>query len=311
MRGTEWTLNGRGVRARRAAVLVASLVVVSAGCTGTDDDSAAPTPTTTTVPEPTTQPSATPEATELPAAQAAQGDAAALERVIAAQEATMNADTARFVMEQQFEGVGEEQQVATSAEGAIDFATSEIEMTMDNSMITGQQGGGMIEMLIAGETVYMQMPDMGGQWISVPSDSEALGSGFDPTRSFNDVADSIKSAVEAGEEEIRGVSTTRYDVIVDLDLQLANANDDARRTEIQQQIDLFGSTELPTSMWIDEDNLIRRQQNDLVLSDPAMGEVTIAQNIEFFDYGVDLDFEIPTNVLDISDLASEFPTEAP
>ena len=187
---------------------------------------------------------------------------------------TAQVEAYEFVMEFGMDGIPELPGGLTfSAEGAIDPANQRMRMRMDlNSlfdavpagtsdeelqMMSALLGDGIIEFIADGDTVYMSWALFSAifgadtKWISF-SDPEAnghllsgfggvnvnqFGSGPDAFLSFFLGVDSIE---ETGRFVIRGVETTRFSGVIDLDQALA-LSDPAERAALQAQIDELGA----------------------------------------------------------------------
>ena len=97
---------------------------------------------------------------------------------------------------------------------------------------------------------------------------------------------------KVGTEDVRGVSTTRYQAKVDLDkvADQAPANvREAYRTSIQSLEQGLGTHEIPVDVWVDSKNLVRRLSEHLPLA--AGGKVDFA--VDFFDFGTPVTVSTP------------------
>jgi hypothetical protein len=65
---------------------------------------------------------------------------------------------------------------------------------------------------------------------------------------------------------------------------------------VEAQLDQLGDAEMPVDVWVDADGLPRRLQIDLGGMVAAMGldGGSAVMTIEFFDYGVPVDIEVPS-----------------
>lgn len=322
------TARGRGVRRRtrgtrvrrtpgRFTALVVSLLIVAAGCSGSDEVAPAATDATGAAAA-----TAAPTATTAAATDGAGtvSDQEILDRLAEAQEATQAAGTAGFSLTQEITGIpgeateateadtgGEGRGLATSAEGSLDFDTGGLRMTITNQAATSLPGGGEVELLVDGETLYIRSPDTGGQWLSLPAADQDIDDELDPTGLLDDLTEAAVSAEEVGTEEIRGVETTRYEVTVDLEQQLEAATEPEEQEQLQRRIDTLGNPLVPTSLWIDADGRLRRQANEITIAGPDGEEVVVSQTIEFYDFGTDVDLDPPEDVVSLPDLP--LPTE--
>jgi hypothetical protein len=151
--------------------------------------------------------------------------------------------------------------------------------------------GGEIEMVVIDESVYLRLPpDVGlpTPWVKVQSDGsdplsaqmapliDQMTSSFDLEQSFETIA--AASSIDRGDTDvIDGVDVTEYVVTVDVSKLPAD------------QLGGVAPEDLPFdeviySLWIDDDDLLRRYTNDL-------GEVTTDTTI--FGYGEPVEIEAP------------------
>jgi hypothetical protein len=199
---------------------------------------------------------------------------------------------------------------SVSSEGAIDFAAGRGSMSVDLAGL-GLPGGGKAEMVYAGSTIYMKLPPgfplpSGGKpWFLL--DLEEIGKqtgvdlkelqqlgGNDPSNQLQLLAGASEDGVkEVGTETVRGVATTRYDAVVDLNKAAAQAPESARRA-ITQLVERLGGSSMPVSVWIDADGLPRRFEQTLTVGPAAGADAqTVRTRIEFYDYGTPVTVTIP------------------
>lgn len=307
----------RRARCRRVIAPAVALLVAVAGCTGSGEVDTAVSGATEAA---TAQPTAAPRGT---AGGGVDGSAAdmsgdeVLDRLAEAQEATRAAGTASFTLVQEITGVdgqatedgvaGGNRGLATTAEGSLDFDSGGLRMTITNQAATALPGGGEVELLVDGDTLYIRSPDTGEQWLSLPAADQDIDDELDPTGLLDDLTEAAVSAERIGTEGIDGVETTRYEVTVDLQEQLDAATDPERQEQLQRRIDTLGDSLVPTSLWIDEEGRLRRQANEVTISGPDGEEVVVSQTIEFRDFGGDVDLAPPEDVVSLPDLP--LPTE--
>jgi hypothetical protein len=233
----------------------------------------------------------------------------------AAPEAADAAGTARFeltfaISDPEF---GE---VAFGGTGAYDTDAGRMEMELDlGAMLAGlaPDTEGMpegidepVEILIDGTTTYVRIPfleALTGEagWLSASAedlgpaeDLLGLGAGStDPSQvleALRGVADDVEVA---GEDEVRGVPTTRYTATVDLAAAVAEVPE-AQRAQVEEQLEaLDGDGTVPVEVWLDGDGLVRRMAMDLAGVVPG-GTGTATMTMELFDYGEPVDIEIPS-----------------
>jgi hypothetical protein len=112
----------------------------------------------------------------------------------------------------------------------------------------------------------------GKSWMRIDLDKAAKQQGFDldvlgtsgPSQDPTQALDYLKGAgasTKVGTEEVRGVKTTHYRVDVDLRKALKDSKSKAAKETIDKLIETMdGSTTMPVDVWIDADNLIRRER---------------------------------------------------
>ena len=245
---------------------------------------------------------------------------------------TAQVEAYEFVMEFGMDGIPELPGGLTfSAEGAIDPANQRMRMRMDlNSlfdavpagtsdeelqMMRALLGDGISEFIADGDTVYMSWALFSAifgadtKWISF-SDPEAngdllsgfggvnvnqFGSGPDAFLSFFLGVDSIE---ETGRFVIRGVETTRFSGVIDLDQALA-LSDPAERAALQAQIDelgAYGLGSLPLDVWIDDDGYLRKFTMTFDFSELgglAGGPTEMYVSLELFNFGDAVSITLP------------------
>ena len=169
-----------------------------------------------------------------------------------------------------------------------------------------------MQIVVDGTRSYMRFPMLDaltGQsgWLSVTpedmgmaSSAFGLGAGADDPAQLLETLRGVADDVEVtGEEEIRGVATTGYHATIDLDRALAEMPADQREAVAPLLKQLDGSLgEMPVDVWIDADGLARRMRMNMDgLMASAMGGAAgggrASVTIEFFDYGDDIEVEVP------------------
>jgi hypothetical protein len=218
-----------------------------------------------------------------------------------------------------------------SATGAIDATSKLGEATFTFSGEGGQAeaiSGSMGEMDVVydfteGFVMYMNWPFFREQipnakkWLRMDLQKIGEEMGFDlaglmqagqgnPLQGL-DYLKGASDIQEVGEETIRGIDTTHYEAVVEFD-SLAETSPDVADS-LENLKELTGIEEIPMEVWLDADGLPRRVEyvfdynpsDDAPVGTPS-GQMEIAN--EFFDYGVDLDIEVPpsSEVTDLYEL---------
>ena len=248
--------------------------------------------------------------------------AAAVSALQGAPDAVAAAGTARFemVMDMTLEGESAEM-VAT---GAIDRAAEQMQMELDmGSMfeaLAAAEGEPLPpgfsepwEMVADGSTFYLRAPifELAGVdgWLSMtPEDlgtsAGAMGFGggaYDFTQTLEALRGAAGEPEVVGEEDVRGVATTRYRLDLDLAEAIASAPEEQREQLEAAFEQMGGSADLaagviPVEAWVDEDDLPRRIRMDMtsMLRTMGQGEGSVTMTMDFFDFGDDVAIEVPS-----------------
>jgi hypothetical protein len=242
--------------------------------------------------------------------------AAAISALRAAPDAVAEAGTAAFevVMDMTVEG----QTFQLTATGVVDAAAERMSMEMDMGSMFEQlaaETGEEIpagfdapwEMVADGSTFYMRAPmfEMFGAsgWLSMtPEDlgtsEEAMGLGagaYDFTKTLESLRGVVGEPDVVGQEDIRGVATTHYAAMMDMEEALANVPEE-QRAALEAQLDQLGDAEIPVDVWIDGDDLPRRMRMDMgaMFASLGLGDGGVTMTMDFFDYGEPVEIDIPS-----------------
>jgi hypothetical protein len=113
------------------------------------------------------------------------------------------------------------------------------------------------------------------------TDEEHIGEELSPQRLLTMLRDASQSTERLGEEDVRGVGTVRYRLVVECeDVKLADCE----------------NATTPVDVWIDADGFVRR----IAVTEGVASPFTF----EFFDFGAALSIEAPDedDVVDIGQL---------
>ncbi len=210
--------------------------------------------------------------------------------------------------------------------GAFDYESGDGKFSMDLGSLgaSGAPGApsGAIEYLMVDGTVYMSADLFGSlsssplldgkKWLSIdPKDAGVPGSSatgqVDQTNpeSTVDALRGVSGDVQdLGKESVRGVQTTHYRALVDLQKAIAKAPK-AQRDKVAENLSKLGTADVPMDIWIDGKGLPRKMT---MAFDGGAGSTlagaSVSETFEFFDFGANVDVEAPpaSEVLDMSEL---------
>jgi hypothetical protein len=220
-----------------------------------------------------------------------------------------------------------------SGDGAFNYETQQGELTYDFGDLfaaTGQSLPGAdepIEIILDENVIYMKWGLLSSvlpgakEWIKVDVEALAGQEGIDLSQlqSINQgdpsqILEYLRasgSVEEVGTEEVRGVETTHYKGVIDLDKVAELAPEDVR-AQLQQSVDQLkeqaGVSELPVEVWVDGDGLPARIQYSFDGSIAAAATGTDTEGfttiftMELYDWGTDVTVE-PPPASEVSDLA--------
>jgi hypothetical protein len=192
----------------------------------------------------------------------------------------------------QMEGTLESEGLNADSTGAARYPNSGQGPDLSMTVNLPPEQGGEIEMVVIDESVYLRLPPEAGlptPWVKVQSDgsdpisaqlaplTEQLTSSFDLAQSFEPIA--AASSIDQGDADvIDGVDVTEYVVNVDVSKVPADAFGGVVPEDLPFD-------EVTYSLWVDDDNLLRRYTNDFG------GYVT--SDVTLFGYGEPVEIEAP------------------
>lgn len=187
-------------------------------------------------------------------------------------------------------------------------------MTMQMPAIGGAELG-EIEVRTAGLVVYMRMPFFQEiaprlkPWIKLDLREEGkdLGIDLDALMELSSQTDPTKAleflraagdVEELGSATVRGVQTTRYKSVIDLeryaDQLEKNGGGKAAASAIRKVIELTGESTMPIELWIDDDSLVRRMVwEQTTAAGDGQAPTVVKATMDLFDYGADVNVVIP------------------
>jgi hypothetical protein len=212
------------------------------------------------------------------------------------------------------------QTLRMTGDGEFDAEGKRGHMTMAYT-VAGQKL--VTEMVLELPVMYMRLPaELGAQlpsgkrWISIDLDEVGQELGFEFQQlmqaSQSDPSQSLQYLRGAaglrtvGQEEVRGVETTHYRGTVEF-RRLAEQFPEMKES-IDRLIELTKVEQVPTDVWVDDDDLVRRMgfaYNDMQFAPGQRGDMSMT--IELFDFGTDVDVETPPadQVIDLQELLGQ------
>lgn len=184
---------------------------------------------------------------------------------------------------------------AVTGRGVMDLADGTSELTMGDA---SQQ----LEQRVVDQVLYQKPPKgQGGlpggkSWMKI--DLKRLrASGASGSSQVSDPSDSFayskslseKDVKKVGDAKVHGVSTTHYQVMLDID-KLAKG-DAKQAKKMREQL----GDDVPVDLWIDDKGLTRRQQIALSAKSSKGGDGQVKTVMDFSDFGTDVDVDAPAS----------------
>jgi hypothetical protein len=223
-----------------------------------------------------------------------------LESVAHAATTTRQAGSSRMAMEMSIEVEGKTLKVP--AHGAFDYKRMRGWMEMDLGPLGAAAGKSAprITMLFEGTTTWLQVPpelsaQAGGKpWMRMTggrSDGSMGMQSPDPSQLLETLRGVSDSVEKLGRTSVRGVKTTHYRAL--LDMQKAMAQAPAReRKQAKSMLQLFGLAKVPADLYLDNAGRVRRME---LKYEYELFEQKLAAEVEvdLFDFGVRVPFARP------------------
>lgn len=241
------------------------------------------------------------------------------EVVLAAASETVADKSSRIVFQMKMAGQPDVPGGLTiTGDGAFDYAARRGAMTMTIPPIGGVEIG-QIQAVFDGTTIYEKFPQsfaqfLGGKpWIKIDIAALSKLSGVDfstlmqaqssdPTQALQYLRGAADDVTEVGEEEIRGEQTTHYKATLDFDKAAAAAPAE-QQAALRQVAQLYGGQQVPSDIWVDDEDRLRRMTFTVDLSKLQLpqgtdtSEVKPTGTMEFamdlFEFGVTVDATPP------------------
>ncbi len=245
---------------------------------------------------------------------------------------TMNAKTAQFNLKVDLQASstsGSKESTAITGSGAVDFSTSDFEMTVNAPT------GGATKIIESNGILYVQVPPAaesqipgGKPWASInlnEIDESKLGKSFSqlasadadsPAQALQDLGSVSNQVTRFGTSTIGGMVTTEYRAQVDLNkvASKVEAKDGQKAAQkIQNEEKALGTNSIPVEVWVDSTNLVRQFQARLPLP-PASSGATNGKGQETLtmtlsDFGAAVDVTPPPSG-EVADITSQVMSES-
>lgn len=221
-----------------------------------------------------------------------------------------------------------------NSSGAFDFGAHRGRLSMDISSLGVPGLGQKIDAVFDysnGLVIYMHFPqlqaELGKAWVSLDASSMMQRSGVnvnvgsimqaqsgDPASGLRFLAAASKVTV-VGTETVRGVSTTHYRVVEDLN-KAVQQSPPSIRSEMQKAVAYYKVPQLPVEVWVDDQNLVRRLEFSISPSQlnlPAQTRAaveasgTITMRLEMYNFGTAVNASLPPagDVVSLDSLMSQ------
>jgi hypothetical protein len=214
-------------------------------------------------------------------------------------EKMTDAGSSRMSWDMNVEAAGESGEM--TGDGVFDYRRNVGRITFDLSALEPELE--KMEIIFDGTVLYVsgfgEEVAPGKSWMKIDTTKVPGGSQLGALGQFDSPAEELqylravsKEVEEKGEDEVRGVPTTRYRAVIDVrklgDVAASEAPPQLRKEVRREATALFeeaGIDEAPMDVWLDGDGLPRKMTLELafeVEGEKAKTEISV----EFFDFGV-------------------------
>ena len=135
---------------------------------------------------------------------------------------------------------------------------------------------------------------------STSSQLQQLSGGGDPTQFLSYLA-KAGDVQKVGSEDINGTPTTHYHATIDFDKLAGSAGSAA--ASVRQVQKLTGQKTMPTDIWIDSSQRVRRQTVAITVKQPV--PISVDLTIDYKRFGIPVDVHAPAaaETADAADLS--------
>jgi len=208
------------------------------------------------------------------------------------------------------------QSMDMSGRGAFDAANKKGLMSYTMN-VAGQAID--VEMVFAFPVIYMHFPTEmgplpgGKTWVKMDLEKMGQQAGVDvgqlmeagqsdPSQGL-DFLRGVSDVQAVGDEDVRGVPTTHYTGVVDL--QSLGEKSPELKAQIDQLVQQSGIGRIPVEVWVDDNGFVRRMKQSFEGNGTLQRNMTMT--MELYDFGTDVSVEEPPadDVIDFSDLMGQ------
>jgi hypothetical protein len=226
----------------------------------------------------------------------------AIDPVAEAATKTVNAGSVQVAMSGKVSAAGQE--IPLKGEGVFDLKAKRGRLTMTTS-VPGQADV-RVEEIMDGLVLYMRsdalagaLPD-GKKWLKIDlvaagrqsgidmRQLQQLNGGGDPTQFLRYLA-KAGDVHKVGTEDINGTQTTHYHATIDFAKLAGSAG--AAADSVRQVQKLTGQKTMPTDIWIDASQRVRRQTVAIAVQQPV--PIRVDLTIDYERFGVPVDVHAP------------------
>ena len=214
------------------------------------------------------------------------------------------------------EGMAPGIEFAIEFSGEFDNATGNSSMIMDMSGLADAAPAGEempagfedffgeMEIRTIGDISYMKfgmfaMLGVPTEWVRMSADDAGSAAGsfgaspINPTEMMDAFSTDNAQIVDLGSEQVRGVNTTHYQITMDIEAMMEEADADSIE-ELENLGPLPVNGELPVDFWIGDDGNVYRMLLEIVGADVAeSGFESMRMMWEMFDYGANIEVVAP------------------
>lgn len=173
-----------------------------------------------------------------------------------------------------------------SAEGVADASEERGRISME---LLGRR----TEIILDGTTIYART-DEHDTWTRSEMDGPAVdvpGGGWDMKQHFAFLRSVSDEVAEVGTEKVRGVETTKYRAFVSFDRAFENLSDEDREM-IEEVTTFFEGDGFDIFVWVDGEGRPAKVEYTANM-DFQGSEMSMRYEMELFDWGKDVDVELP------------------